>query len=143
MKTTKDLHQTVHWRKLKAMIKQLLWFSNNSGVLKYYDLNKIACYRTIGKEMNGMNVETTNEGHSCFIDTNAYDIFEVPCKNNKSQSLDGKFLVFAYNVDFNYWMVLSMISESDESLIKMNILGMFNVEETTPYKYEISLLKNR
>ena len=90
MKTTKDLHQTVHWRKLKAMMKQLLWFSNNSGVLKYYDLNKIACYRTIGKEMNGMNVETTNERYSCFIDTNAYDIFEVPCKTNRSQSLDRK-----------------------------------------------------
>ena len=38
-------------------------------------------------------------------------------------------------------MVLSMISESNESVIKMSAIGMFNVNEINPYKYDISLLK--
>lgn len=45
-----ELHETVHWRKMKRIIT-LLARAEDVNIEKY-NLSKITCYRTYGSEMN-------------------------------------------------------------------------------------------
>ena len=107
------LYKTIDWRKLKVIIKETAAFINKKYSkkvidLKYFNTNKIACYRCKGIDLQGKNVELSGfKGRSCFVYDNSYEIFEIPFigNNNKEET----FLMFAKNNSFEgQWIVTYM-----------------------------------
>lgn len=45
-----ELHETVHWRKMKRIIKLLAAAEDID--IEQYNMNNIKCYRTYGRELN-------------------------------------------------------------------------------------------
>lgn len=107
------LCKIIDWKKLKVIIKETVAFINKKYSkkvidLKYFNTNKIICYRCKGIDLQGKNVELSGfKGRSCFVYDNSYEIFEIPFidNNNKEET----FLMFAKNNSFEgQWIVTYM-----------------------------------
>jgi len=95
-------HKTVHWRKMKAVIKAFAKYENID--INEYNLNKITCYQSLGDSFHGNNVRFSNaQNASCFVFDNRYDMFEIPSVKN-SGKLVGNFMFLAHNTSFDYWV---------------------------------------
>ena len=50
-----QLHKTVHWRRLKSIIREL--FKKENIDINEYNIDHITCYSTFGYELKGKNVK--------------------------------------------------------------------------------------
>lgn len=73
------LHKTVHWRRLKEIIQLLAKLEQID--LKKFDLDHITCYRSLGIDLCGKNVQFKTKGNNAiWVSNNHYDVFEIPSK---------------------------------------------------------------
>ena len=103
------LHKTVHWRKMRDLLRILCEYENIDYSL--YDFESINCRRTCGDLLEGSNVtcDIHDKSRSYFVDNNKYDIFEVPKRGKKGQYY-GSYLVLIHNTSFDFWLFGKMVS---------------------------------
>lgn len=95
--------------------------------------------------MQGGNaIFKTYGGASCFVSNNYYEIYEVPARSNHYKSnLEGKFLLFAKNTDFNYWLVADMFYSINYKSTNKNYYLADSVKINPKGYYTISSNKNQ
>lgn len=100
------LYKRVHWRSFRAFLSKLCKQENID--ISNFNTNKIMCYETLGDQLKGANVKYKPNNLSCWVGDNRYEVYEIPSLQNHERSLSGHFLVFAYNLEFDYWVVAYM-----------------------------------
>ena len=102
------LHKTVHWRKMRILLRMLCDYENID--YSSYDFDSINCRLTYGDLMTGTNVDCDihDKSRSYFVSDNEYNIFEIPKIGKKGQYY-GSFLVLIHNTSFDYWMFGKMV----------------------------------
>jgi len=113
------LHKRTHFRRIREIITEL---SNYEGFnINSYDLFHIKAYETVGQNLKGKNVKyNIDNGYSCWVGDNRYEVFEVPAKSNRENSPYGEFIYLAYNKSFQYYLFGKMQVELDVSTSKSN-----------------------
>lgn len=110
----REIEETVHWRKIKAIGKMTVAFELNESVSDY-DFDHIACYVSRGLQLQGSNVRYINTvmGQSPINFNEHYVCFEIKKKGTsqnigKYSYLTGQFLLVAYDRTADYWMICKM-----------------------------------
>lgn len=102
------LHKTVHWRKMRNLLRILCEYENINYSL--YDFESINCRRTYGDLLKGSNItcDIHDKNRSYFVNDNTYDVFEIPKRGKKGQFY-GSFLVLIHNTSYDYWLFGKMV----------------------------------
>lgn len=116
-RNSNSLSSTTHFRRMREAIECIAEYEKIN--IHNYNLYHLACYRADGKDLCGAHVTSNviNEC-SCWVRGNNYSVYEAPSKNNISGSISGKFLVLAYNEDYDYYILAEMNHHIDEKLTK-------------------------
>lgn len=102
-----ELVKTVHWRRIKNTAYTIM---DMAGIDESaYNFDNICCYTCTGIDLQGYNVTYSNgKNKSCWVDDNAYTVFEIPAKSNIGEPFEGWFFVLAQNTSFDYWVASAM-----------------------------------
>lgn len=117
-----SFEKTVHWRKLKEALELLMCHEGLDSA--DYDLDHMACYETRGLQIQGSNVTYfgTERGLSPFNFSQSYRCFEARKKSSPKDNIGkysyvtGEFILFAYDVDSDYWVLCTMTYHFDDKL---------------------------
>lgn len=141
IKNKEPLHKTVHYRKLRTILSNIVKIEKNFINPNMFDDKHIICYRTSGDNLVGNNVKFTNihKSRCCFVGDNEYEVYEIPyINNNQKTPFSGEFLVLCYNVAFGYWLLLRM---TERFIVSNNVLKE-NIEFYSFGEYEVTNQEN-
>lgn len=143
MLTSTPLHERTHWRHLRIAIRDIADYEKIN--ISDYNLNNIRCYDVMGDELNARYVKfETNNGKSCFIDSNKYEVYEIANNSNSERfRFCGEFLFFIRNASFDYWLFGIMTCRIDYNESKRAGTLIERVSFRPYGKYEVSFGNDR
>jgi len=108
------LHKTAHFRRLREVILEIAKYEKID--ISQFDPMNIKAYYAYGQSLKGHNVSyNTKDNFSTWVLDNHYEFYEIPAITNIKNSIYGKYLFFAYNVDFKYYVFGTMTVELNKA----------------------------
>lgn len=100
------LYKVAKFRRIRQIVTSIARHEKIN--ISLYNLEKIYCYRSHGRDLNGRRVSSNVVDDRFFlVSNNLYEVYEIPNKSN-TKPYTGQYLVLFYNTDFDYYILARM-----------------------------------